>query len=658
MGIAEGGVSRLDPATQAKTSVSLATEYALSIAKEDGHWIGEIKGDVSITAQHIFFLAALERNISDAPAYRTYILSTQQEDGGWSLAPFCPGDVSISVEAYPALRILGMSPDEPEMVRAKACIRRLGGVANSRVFTRIFLALLGLIPWIAVPELLAETILLPSALNVIASWARTCIVPLFIIRHHRHVYDLPNGLSKDCLDQLWLDPTRKNVPYAQNPRCQQTYDMVSIIFSAMDSIMHWLGGLRKQPLRPYALKQCVSWILEHQHPEGDFSGGSPSLHYSLLALILEGYTPESDEVRRGIEAIERLTVQDEGGKRLQCTVSPVWDTVHMTRTLCDVGLHPTHGAMQLAIRWIKSRQILCSKGDWCNSNPSLAPGGFCFQYFNSICPDIDDTAAAILALISHDPEAVRSTEVIKAANWICGLQNRDGGWGAFESGNDKLWLNKIPFNDMGYGALADPSTPDVTGRVIEAFGLMLRVSKQVPMDGLLSERISKACEDAIDFLAKAQHQMGHYFGRWGVNYIYGTSSVLGGLQYFAEGHKEVRSMVSSATSWLKQVQNADGGWGEDVETYRHVFLAGRGPSTPSQTAWGLMAILTNCSAEDEAVRSAVLHLTRTQTDAGTWNGERFTGTGFPNSFYMGYSLYSHYFPLMALGRYIKCIQPS
>ncbi|KAM3514839.1 hypothetical protein MY11210_001563 [Beauveria gryllotalpidicola] len=647
--------------SQASKCLARATEYAWTVAKEDGHWIGELRSNVTITAEQIFFNQSLGFTDHDASAYRDYLLSQQQEDGSWTIAPHHPGDVSTSIEAYLALKLLGLSPDAPEMRRAKKFIKISGGVAKVRVFTRIFLAQFGLFPWDAVPQLPAEFILLPSACPVniykLSSWARSTIIPLLIIRHYEPIYALPNGRSKnnEFIDELWLDPSHKMVPYSKPTLYAPGSDAFSVLFGAIDWVIFWLGGLKRQPLRPYALRSCVKWILEHQEVQGDWAGIIPPMHACVQALLLHGYTLSDDPVRRGIGAIDRFTWKDKSGKRLQSCISPVWDTVLMTRSLCDAEVPSTDPRLKRAVQWIKSRQLVVPQGDWRVYNPRLCPGGFSFEYHNTWYPDVDDTAAAILALINQDPNAADSLVVYRATIWICGMQNKDGGWGAFDLNNDALWLNKIPFSDMD--ALCDPSSADVTGRVLEAFGLMLKLSDTIHVDSQMLLLISKASDRAIYYLANIQVPTGAWYGRWGCNYIYGTSNVLCGLQYFSDGSELVQDLMKTATEWIKYAQNPDGGWGEDLESYRNGTSAGKGPSTASQTAWGLMGILNTCEVDDEAVVRAVSFLTSQQIleqDLGwTWAETRYTGTGFPNFFYIGYSLYRHYFPLMALGRYLK-----
>ncbi|KAK3682873.1 terpenoid cyclases/protein prenyltransferase alpha-alpha toroid [Podospora appendiculata] len=643
--------------SQAEEAIAKAQKYAWAITEPDGHWYGELRANVTLTAEHVFFYQSMGKHIPDAEQYRRYLLGQQQADGSWTIAPDYPGDVSTTSEAYLALKILGMTPDDPAMHRARTFIRRAGGVEAA-----------------AVPQLPAELILLPShlPLNIyrLSSWARSTIVPLLLIAHHQPIYALPNKTSptNDYLDELWLNPSSKMVPLGPSILSPLSHhaDLLSYFFLALDKALSILNGLRNLPMvRAYARRRCLSWILARQENSGDWAGIIPPMHLGIQALLLEGYSPQSPQVQSGIAAIERFTWHDAKGKRLQSCVSPVWDTVLMVRALADTTTPPSHAGLLRAVKWIKSRQILGPEGDWRVYNPSLSPGGFAFEYHNTWYPDVDDTAAAILALISHSPEAIDSCTVAAAATWILGMQNRDGGWATFDTDNDALWLNKIPFSDMD--SLCDPSTADVTGRVIEAFGLIISLAKTGTWHvapGLL-DHLLVASDRAIHYLAHAQEPNGSWYGRWGVNYVYGTSNVLAGLGYFADpGSELVRDMLDSGTAWLVKMQNRDddGGWGEELMTYRDKARAGRGaPSTPSQTAWGVIGLLVTLPPEHEAVMAGVQCLVRMQTEdrgdgGGSWPEERYTGTGFPNFFYIGYTLYRHYFPMMALGRFVRAVK--
>lgn len=657
----------VDLYTRASQCIKIAVDYAWDICKLDNYWHGELKANCAITAQQIFFCLSLGIPIADADAYRQYLLSQQQSDGSWTIAPDYPGDVSMSAECYLALKILGVSPDDPAMQRAKAFIQECGGIAKVRIFTRIYFAQFGLFPWSAVPQLPAEFILFPSILPIniyrLSSWARSTLVPLFIIRHHEKIYALPNGTSANntYLDELWLDPSGKNVPYGPSLSRPWESDPIAVFFSAVDAGLYLLGKFRPLwILRSLARKKCIRWILDHQEEEGDWAGIIPPMHGGVQALLLEGYSLQDKPVQNAITAIERFTWHDEEGKRLQSCISPVWDTVLMIRSLCDSGLNSNDERLRASIKWVKSKQILAQKGDWSVLRCSLEPGGFSFEHYNTWYPDVDDTAAAILAMISQDPVGVGSSTVAKAATWICGMQNRDGGWAAFDVENDRLWLNKIPFSDMD--SLCDPSSADVTGRILEAFGLMIHVSKKEYIEPKVLENITSASNRGMRYLWEEQGADGAWYGRWGSNYIYGTSNVMCGLAYFSEENKQVEDMLSSATSWLKGKQNMDGGWGEVLQSYQDSSRAGKGPSTPSQTAWALMGLLATCSPHGQAVMDGITYLVDTQTDVqgsgASWPERMYTGTGFPNHFYIGYSLYRHYFPLMALGRYRKAVEMS
>jgi squalene-hopene/tetraprenyl-beta-curcumene cyclase len=645
-------------------TVELAIDYAWGICKPDRHWVGELKANAAITAQQIFFYQSLGGCIPDADAYRQYLLSHQQSDGSWAIAPEYPGDVSISTEAYLALKILGVSAEDPAMISGRAFIKHSGGIAKVRVFTRIFLAQFGLLPWSAVPQLPAEFILLPSVLPMniyrMASWARSTLIPLFIIRHHQSVYALPNGAhaNNKFLDELWLDPTNKFTSYRPSFLTLWNLDIISLLFCLIDFWLVLFGKFRPFWIfRGLARKRCIQWILEHQESEGDWAGIIPPMHAGVQALLLEGYDRKDERIRRAIEAIERFTWQDSEGKRLQSCISPVWDTVLMVRGLVDAGIARDDERICEAVKWIKSKQILGDNGDWRTFGGPVDSGGFSFEYNNSWYPDVDDTAAAILAVITHDPVGVGSTTVAKAATWICGMQNSDGGWAAFDIDNNKLWLNKIPFSDMD--SLCDPSSADVTGRVLESFGLMIKLAETEYVEQDLIKVVSLACSRAIKYLIREQNTYGAWYGRWGCNYIYGTSNVVCGLTYFSQDDDQIRDMLSDAIDWVKKMQNKDGGWGETLQSYQDISKGGRGPSTPSQTAWALMALLARCSPYDASVIAGISYLVTTQTDVrnfgASWPELTYTGTGFPNHFYIGYSLYRHYFPLMALGRFMRAI---
>ncbi|CAG8402481.1 unnamed protein product [Penicillium salamii] len=648
-------------AKEAQNALQLAANYSINRQHEDGHWCGELRSNATITAEYVMLRQSLGLEMAeDRDKYILWFLSDQNPDGSWSLVPGGEGEISTSVEAYFALKILGLKPDTAVMRKARYFIISAGGIARVRIFTRIYLATFGLFPWNAVPELPAELIMMPNAAVIsiyrLASWARSTLIPLLIVSHHRPIYALPNGRSatNDFLDEIWVNAAEKAVPYAPSLWSMLKTDVVATGFVVLDNILHMLGGLRSSPTRTHARRKCIEWILEHQEPEGDWAGILPPMHGGLLALCLEGYTLDDDPVRKGLESIERFAWNDERGKRIQACVSPVWDTILTTIGLSDAGLGARHAFH--AMEWVKDRQLCVPEGDWRIYKPNITAGGFSFEYNNRWYPDVDDTAAAILAMIKQDPKLTRSlSAVTKAVEWIIGMQNNDGGWGAFDIHNDRLFLNKIPFSDME--ALCDPSTADVTGRVLEAFGLLLQRNGNQFTD--LSNEISITCDRAIAYLLRTQEVTGSWFGRWGVNHLYGTSNVICGLAFFSQ-EKEVQNALEFAVSWLGTKQNPDGGWGESVMSYASVHLEGLGPSLASQTGWALLALLSHPPSDSSGnmIERGVRYLLQTQTisdrpDEASWPETAYTGTGFPNHFYLGYAFYPHYFPMMALGRYVR-----
>ena len=650
--------------TQALRALQKSSEYAFNSMKDDSHWVAECYSNATFTAECIFLRQALGLDLSaDHDAYRNWLFSQQNADGSWGLAPGYDGDVSTTTEAYLALKILHVPPDDPAMCRAREFMIRSGGAEKVRMFTRLFLATFGLLPWDAVPQIPMELILMPSFFPInmyaLSSWARSTLIGVLVVRHHQPIYALPNGksASNDFLDEIWVNPANKSIPYApQLWGLLKEKDVITFTFTALDKLISYLGGLRRFPLRGYVRQQCVKWILEHQEESGDWAGYWPPMDGAVRALVLEGYALDHPVVKRGLEAMERFMLHDKNGKRVQATVSPVWDTALMNVALNDAGLCFGDRRLQRAIDWVKARQVLGEEGDWrVYAGPSLAPGGWSFEYHNSWFPDVDDTAVVVLGLVKHDPQSIGLQCVSAAVEWILGMQNRDGGWAAFDKNNDHLFLNKIPFSDMN--SLCDPSTADVSGRILECFGMLLTHPLNHLLAADLLERLRASSRRGLTYLLSQQEAIGAWWGRWGVNYVYGTSNVLCGLKYFSDDDKRVKASVLRATRWLRSVQNADGGWGEGLDSYADPGRAGCGQSTPSQTAWGLMALLAHLPPLEEAIQRGVAHLVSTQTDHGskgaTWEEKTYTGTGFPFCLYLEYSLYPHYFPMMALGRYVQ-----
>lgn len=636
---------------EAARAAQAAREFLLA-ARRGEHWCAELESNCTLVAEYVMLRQALGLDLAlRREETIAYLSSRQKADGSWGIAWNLPGDVSTTAEVYLALRLLGLPVEDGRLRRAEAFLRGAGGLARVRVFTRINLAMFGLFPWEAVPAVPPEVIFLPrrAPVNVyrLASWARSTMVPLFVLFHHRPVFPLPNGRSAEngWLDHLWIDPAQKRVPYRESVLGTLVHHGPGwkALFNASDVLMRaYEAGSGRGPLRAIrerALRACEAWILEHEEESGDWGGIFPPMMNGVLALTLQGHGLDAEPVRRGLAAIEAFGRSDAEGFRIDACQSPVWDTILSLIGLVDAGADPADPRLVAARRWVEARQLENDWGDWKVYNPHGPPGGWSFEYCNTWYPDVDDTAAVVLGLVKQDPASSRSEPVRRAVAWMRSMQNRDGGWGAFDVDNDRLFLNEIPFSDMD--SLCDPSSPDVAGRVLEALGLLAN-----PED-------AEACRRGVDYLRRSQEPEGSWFGRWGVNYVYGTSNALNGLA--RQRVPATDPMVERGLDWLLAVQNRDGGWGEGLESYADRACMGVGPSTASQTAWGLMGLLPYLPPEHAAVRAGIRWLVDRQLTegeaSGSWREEEFTGTGFPRHFYIRYHLYRHYFPLMALGRY-------
>ena len=601
---------------------------------EEGYWWYELESNVTITAEYLMLLHFL--GIKDRHRDRkiaTYLLNKQRPDGTWPIHYGGKGDLNATIEAYFALKLVGMGPDEPALRRAREFIMSEGGVASARVFTKIFLALFGQVSWNELPSMPVEIMLLPPrfpfSIYNFSSWARSTIVPLSIILELRPVVEPPEGAR---IDELY----HKGGRGAGRVRGQVLRRMIKKFFLLLDRTMKGMERFPVRPLKPRGLKAAKKWILEHQEKTGDWGGIQPAMVNSILALSALGDGVESPPVARGLKALQRFTIEQDDGLVLQSCISPVWDTALTSIALAASGIPKEHPALVKSCRWLASKQIN-RKGDWSVKRPGLAPGGWAFEFENSLYPDVDDTAVVLMYLSGYrDMEGVQES-IRKGIDWVLGMQCSDGGWGAFDVDNNKEVLNQIPFADLE--AMIDPSTPDVTGRVLEMLGLN--------DFGMADPRVQRA----IGYIKKAQEEDGSFWGRWGVNYVYGTWSVLMGLSSIGEDLS--KPYVRRAVRWLKNFQNLDGGWGECCESYGDRRLKGHGPSTPSQTAWALLALIAAGEADSEEVGRGIHYLLESQNADGTWDEEEFTGTGFPKYFMINYHNYKNCFPLLAFGRFLK-----
>jgi squalene-hopene/tetraprenyl-beta-curcumene cyclase len=617
------------------SAISKSQNFLLDQQLPDGYWWAELESNVTITAEYLLLFHLLgnvdrerERKIVN------YLLEKQTTEGCWCLYYGGPGDLSTTVEAYFALKLGGVPAEQPAMVKARAFIIANGGPLKCRVFTKIFLALFGQFAWFGVPSMPIELMLLPhwAYFNMyeLSSWSRATIIPLSVVMDRRPVKTLPkhSGVS-----ELYVRP-----PQAAD-----------YSFSAADGLFTWknffigidhlLKIYEKSPLRPLRKRGTAAaeqWIIDHQEPSGDWGGIQPAMLNAILALHCLGYANNHPAVVRGLSALADFAIETADKLVLQSCVSPVWDTALAIRALADSGLAAAHPALRKGADWLLAREVT-RRGDWQVKAAELNPGGWAFEFHNDWYPDIDDSAVVMLAIRDiplNDPHA-RDAALARGTAWCLGMQSSNGGWGAFDRDNTKHLLNKIPFADLE--ALIDPPTADLSGRMLELLGCC-GYAKSHPAVGR-----------ALNFIRKEQDKSGAWWGRWGVNYIYGTWSVLSGLA--AIGEQMTQPYIRKALDWLVAKQNSDGGWGESCASYHDPALAGTGTSTPSQTGWALLALLAGGETESVAVQRGVDYLLATQQADGSWTEEQFTGTGFPKYFMIRYHIYRICFPLAALGTY-------
>jgi squalene-hopene/tetraprenyl-beta-curcumene cyclase len=621
---------------QIKKAIQASQEYLMSLQYPDGYWWSELESNVTITAE-VVILHKIWGTDKDRPLQKaeTYLRQQQQDHGGWELYFGDGGEISTSVEAYMALRVLGVPADDPALLKAKDFILSKGGISKTRIFTKLHLALIGCYDWRGTPSIPSWIMLLPEwfpfTIYEMSSWARSSTVPLIAVCDQKPIYDLG---SKITLDELYTEGI-DNVKY-ELPRNHNWAD----IFVGLDSFFKLLEKANLVPWRKTGLKAAEKWILERQEVSGDWGGIIPAMLNSMLALKVLGYDVNDPFVQRGFAALDNFAIETENTYCIQACVSPVWDTAWVVRALVDSGIKPDHPALVRAGEWLIKKQIL-TYGDWYVKNKLGKPGGWAFEFDNNFYPDLDDSAVVVMALAGLElpDEGVKKAAMQRGVEWMATMQCKAGGWAAFDIDNDQDWLNDLPYGDLR--AMIDPNTADVTARVLEMLG-----SCHLSME---PERI----ERALAYLEKEQESDCSWFGRWGVNYLYGTSGVISALAVIDP--ERYRDRLSKAIAWIESCQNADGGWGETCESYKNSSLKGQGISTASQTAWALIGMLDGGKAtglfSQTAIKKGINYLISTQKSDGSWDETEFTGTGFPCHFYIRYHMYRQYFPLIALGRY-------
>lgn len=629
----DSGLSRhLPEAHPDRLSDAIGAARAALLARQDaaGFWQYELEADCTIPAEYILMLHYLgESDCLLESRLAAYLRNHQRRDGGWPLYPGGALDVSCSVKCYFALKLAGDRADAPHMARARAAILAHGGAARSNVFTRIALALYGELPWRGVPFLPVEIVLLPQwfpfNLSKVSYWSRTVMVPLSVLTSLKPRAANPRNVH---IDELFITPPEKEKHYFQ------FRSLLNRLFFVCEEILRHGEALIPKHVRKRALDRAEAWILARRNGDGGLGAIFPAMVNAYEALALLGYPADHPARRETRKAIDDMLVVHDDDAWCQPCVSPVWDTGLACLALQEDPDAPA-AATRRALDWLLSRQLRDEPGDWRDYRPNLPGGGWAFQFRNDAYPDLDDTAVVARAL-QQSPDHERHGDAIeRAANWLVGMQSRNGGFAAFDADNDHQWLNQIPFAD--HGALLDPPTSDVSGRVLTLLSMLDR-----PQDRTSRERVMR-------FLLAEQTHEGAWFGRWGTNYIYGTWSVLVALR--AAGMPPDATQVRHAVTWLKSVQQADGGWGEGNDSYLDPQLRGRGArSGPTQTAWALLALMAAGEADSPAAARGVEYLLKTQVN-GEWQEARFNAPGFPRVFYLKYHGYSRYFPYWALVRY-------
>jgi squalene-hopene/tetraprenyl-beta-curcumene cyclase len=618
-----------------------ATDALFRKQHAEGYWWAELQSNVSITAE-VLLLHHVWDNFERVPKARAeaYFRGEQRAHGGWELAYDDGGELSVSIEAYMALRLLGVSPADPALVRARTYILARGGISNARIFTKMHLALIGAYLWAGLPSLPPLLMMLPGAgpfsIYEFSSWARGSTVPLIALFDRKPVYG-----PTLALDELFVED-RANVRFTL-PRAKSAFEA---LFHAIDGVLKFGERNGVIPFRRAGIARAERWTVQRQEATGDWGGIIPAMLNAMLALRALGYDASDPVVTRGWSAIDGFTIVDDDSYRVQPCISPVWDTGLAVRALVDAGVPREDPRLIAAVTWLLGKQIVATYGDWSVKNRTGKPGGWAFEFENAWYPDVDDTAVVAMALgaVNH-PEGPRvHAALARASQWVETMQCKTGGWGAFDVDNDQDWLNHMPYGDLK--AMIDPSTADVTARVLE----MVERCNLTAFDRARFER-------GLTYLLNEQEIDGAWFGRWGVNYVYGTSGALAALGPARADTRVDRAVVRGAV-WLRSAQNTDGGWGETTDSYKDPALRGSGPSAASQTAWALIGLLETvqrlpalASEFMRAIELGVDFLLREQRSDGNWDEPEFTGTGFPGHFYLNYHQYRLHFPLAALGRY-------
>jgi squalene-hopene/tetraprenyl-beta-curcumene cyclase len=631
------------------SSITAATKALLGCQRSDGHWVFELEADVTITAEYILLKHYLDELLDPAveEKFAVYLRRQQGAHGGWPLFQDGGFDMSASVKAYFALKMIGDSPDAPHMVRAREAILARGGARHSNVFTRIQLSLYGIVNWTSVPVMPVEIMLLPRwfpfHLSKVSYWGRTVTVPLLALRALKPLAKNPRGVT---IEELFLEDPREIGTPERAPHQNGGWFH---FFRVVDKILRVAEPWSPLSLRKRAIARAVEFVTERLNGEDGLGAIYPAMANTVMMFEVLGYPKDHPDAVIARASVEKLVVINDREAYCQPCVSPIWDTGLACHALMESGDESVVASVRRGLKWLLPKQVLDVKGDWAERSPDVRPGGWAFQYANPHYPDLDDTAMVAMALdrmrkrpfpplrAGEGRDGDYETAIARAREWIEGLVSRNGAWGAFDADNTHYWLNNIPFAD--HGALLDPPTEDVTARCVSMLAQLGERPETNPM-----------LRRAIDYLRETQLKDGSWYGRWGMNYIYGTWSVLCALNAAGIDHDD--DLMRKAADWLVSIQNPDGGWGEDSTSYKLDYHGHEpAPSTASQTAWALLGLMAAGRTDDPAVERGVAWLAETQNQDGFWTEPRFTATGFPRVFYLRYHGYRRYFPLWALARY-------
>jgi squalene-hopene/tetraprenyl-beta-curcumene cyclase len=619
-------------------AIDASRKYLFSLQhSEEGYWCGELGADTTLESDYILLHRLLgTENPERTQKCANEILSHQNPDGGWPIFNGGPSSISASVKAYFALKMAGYSPEHSALSKARERILAMGGVTEVNTFTKIYLCFLGQYDYDAVPAIPPEITLFPNwfwfNIYEISSWSRAILVPLSIAYAKKPFKKIPD---EQGIQELFVAGRNKS-----NLRLKWDKKLVSWrnFFLLLDRLVHFFEKVHIRPLRSQALKTAEKWMLERLEMSDGLGAIYPGIMNSIIALRCLGYSLDDPQVIRAMDEFERLGIEEETTFRMQPCMSPVWDTAYAIFALAESGVAATDPRLVQPSEWMLKKQVT-RKGDWCVKNPNAEPAGWYFEFNNEFYPDVDDTAMVMLALakVNTSNESYQDKSAQRALDWVLSMQCKNGGWASFDKDNDRMVFQYVPFAD--HNAMLDPATVDITGRVLECLAMYGYSMKDASV------------RRGVEFIKRQQEPDGSWFGRWGVNYIYGTMQVLRGLEAIGMDHHE--PCIQQAVEWLRMMQNPDGGWGETCGSYDDSTTKGVGPSTASQTAWAVMGLLAGNDTRSDSLQRGIAYLLKTQRRDGSWDEAWYTGTGFPRVFYLMYYMYRQYFPLIALTAYVK-----